>query len=207
MAIQRGRKGYITLESPSKDGVALTGTDAPEHADNNAYVRGDQVLVGTGADQVQALCRTGHTSAATGGLTVSSGTLGGDDAANWELVPTGLIYYVGNWSLTETDTTEAVSIVADQDDYDDATTEDNTGSCDVFISPTENIQTALRKGVQGKFTFYPGSIPTTAGAKYFKWTFTGLITTISRAQSRTALSKTVEFSVVGGITETIETAS
>ena len=105
MAFQNGRGGFLTITSPTREGVALTGVEPADWAATKAYVQGDMVLIGTDPNVKQVLCIEDHLSKA-GGLTNTAGTLAGTEASNWQEVEKGLVYQLSNWTLTETEETE-----------------------------------------------------------------------------------------------------
>ena len=207
MAFSNGRGGYLTITTPTRDGVALTGTDPNAWAAGTTYVAGEMVLIGTGTDTRQLLCETSHVSGA-GGLTNTGGTIGGTEEDNWRVVDRGLVYQLSNWTLDEAEETEAVTRTIDSADTTTSTTITATGTAEVFMDVDENIQNALQTGIQGAFKLYPHGKPTTTGQRYFSRSFDARITSVGEAFSTTPLVATINFSVPGGtITREIETVS
>ena len=206
MAFRNGRGGYLAITTPTRDGVAVTGGDADDWAAATTYVAGQQVIAGSDPNQLQALCLTSHMSA-VGGLTVTAGALAGTEASNWKQVPTGLVYQLSNWTLEDSEDTEAVTRVADDQDTTTSTDITATGTAEVFLDPDENVQQVLRTGNQASFTLYPIGIPTNTGAKYFTRTFDARITSVSEAFSTTPLVQTINYAVQGDITRAIATVA
>ena len=206
MAFQNGRGGFLTITSPTREGVALTGVEPADWAATKTYVQGDMVLIGTDPNVKQVLCIEDHLSKA-GGLTNTAGTLAGTEASNWQEVEKGLVYQLSNWTLTETEDTETATRTFDSTDQNTSDRITASGTADVFMDVDENIQKALSTGVEAAFKLYPHGIPETSGQKYPVRTFNAKVSSVGESFATTPLLVATTFNVVGDISRTIATVA
>ena len=153
MATKDSRRSYVTFTGATKDGTTVADTAPDAHADSTSYTVGEMVSF-TG-ETLLARCTVAHTSASSGGLTLSAGSLGGTDAANWELVPAGNFARVVSWTINETSTTNTYT--ASLNDTADTTYSSQRTDTITLVGeydPEENIQKVFTVGTVGTLDIY-----------------------------------------------------
>ena len=192
-----GRTGQIVVASPSLRGTALSDFVSPEWAAAAVYLPGDQVTVGTAPNDLQASCTLEHTATASG-LSVSSGELDGDDKDNWVKVETGQLGEIQNWTLDRTSETEEGTRVLDTADHNVITNRTASGTLEIMLDPTNPLLAAIEPETTFQLSLYPLGIPTTSGAKYYRFRGNAQISNVGDAFSTGRSIATVTWNSVGG---------
>ena len=208
MALKDSKGARLEITSPvDANGTAITIDDHPAWAAGTVYREGAQVSVGSGGDTIYARCITQHSSVA-GGLTESSGALGGTQTSNWVQVEEGNVarlasatYTVGGETATidQLNLTTATTI---------ATTRADTMEVVVWEDPEDLFQGAFQFGATMTVTLYPQGKPA-SGQKRSKFVASVVVTGYTGGTNfAEPTQETVSFGVQGdGITKSTETGS